>query len=131
MKIFWFCRRDIYERLRVAIHQREPGALDLHHDTVPAPECVEYVGHGEPDRGGFARFERLRFLEAVSELSAEHVSTHELLIVPHANACRIGIRIGEIPRIHINKLEDPIGIRAGGRNAQACLDWTRNREIFL
>src|SRR5260221_11952613 len=31
---------DIAERLRIAIHQREPRALHVHHDPMPASEGV-------------------------------------------------------------------------------------------
>jgi hypothetical protein len=44
---------NIDERLWVAVHEREPGALHLHHDFVAAEESVIDVGQLEPNGGRF------------------------------------------------------------------------------
>src|SRR5262249_11039281 len=46
---------DVAEGLRVAIDQREPRALNLDHDAMPASEGVEDVWHRPIDGCGFAR----------------------------------------------------------------------------
>src|SRR2546425_1205436 len=35
--------RDVHKRLRVAVHQREPGALDVNHYAVTAAEGMKDV----------------------------------------------------------------------------------------
>ena len=51
------------ECLRIPVGQREPRALDLHHDAVPLPERVVDVGRFEPQRVGPHRLERDGLLE--------------------------------------------------------------------
>src|SRR5438876_9520485 len=36
-----------HERLRIAVVEREPARLDLHHHAMPGPEHVVRVGQGE------------------------------------------------------------------------------------
>src|SRR5690348_15197432 len=70
--------RDVEKLLRIAIHQREPGALDLHHDAVTGAESVQHVGHPELDLLLFAGREGLGVRQAVAELAAEGLAPHEL-----------------------------------------------------
>ena len=79
----WLGMIDVHELPRIAVDQREPGALHLHHDPVPFPERVQDVHHLELDVRPRVRHQGLRFLEAVPELSAQHVASHELLIPCH------------------------------------------------
>ena len=47
--VFRLGRHDVgHERLRVAIVEREPCALDLHHHRVPGLEDVVHVVQAEP-----------------------------------------------------------------------------------
>ena len=56
-----------HELLRIAVDQREPRALHLHHDLVPLPEPV--MLHVQVDRVllHLVRRDRLRLLEALAE----------------------------------------------------------------
>src|SRR5207247_1191445 len=69
--------RDVDERLRVAVHEGEPRALDVDHDAVPPAEGVAHVGHAESDRLRLAGFEGLRLLEAPAELPAEGLAPQD------------------------------------------------------
>src|ERR1017187_7648713 len=75
--------RDIYEGLRIAVGEREPRALDLHHDAVAATERVVDVLHGEVDLFHLAGREGLGPFETVAKLSAERLAPHQLLIATH------------------------------------------------
>src|SRR2546421_462557 len=59
---------NIDERLRIAVHQREPATLHLHHEAVPRPERVIDVRQRKLHRRRLAGRERLRLLVAVAEL---------------------------------------------------------------
>ena len=83
MKVFEFGARNIDERLRIAINQRKPGALNLNHHAMAASERMEYVGDREFNFRDLARFERLRFLEAVAEFASKHIAADELLVTAH------------------------------------------------
>src|SRR6266516_1029389 len=87
---------DVYKSLRVAVHQREPGALHLYHHAIAAAECVKHVGQGELDLRHPPRLEWLGLLEAVAKFPTENVAAHQLLIATHSDAGRIGIRVGKI-----------------------------------
>ena len=39
------------ELLRVPVNEWEPGALHMHHDSVPLLESMQYVRHGPRYRG--------------------------------------------------------------------------------
>ena len=94
------------ERLRVAIDQREPRALHLHHDAMARPKNM--VG-GVEINGVFVHFvglHRFRLLETVAESPAKHVvGDHQL----------IARQLFIIVRIRVDQLNDPIRIGAGGR----------------
>ncbi len=53
---------NVGEGLRIAIGQREPGALDLDHDAMAAAKGVVEIGHGEIDLGLLAGRQRLGLL---------------------------------------------------------------------
>ncbi len=72
--------RDVHEGLWISIHEREPTALDLDHDAVPATKDVVHVGHREGHGFDLSRHERLGLLEALAELPAERFAADELLV---------------------------------------------------
>ena len=131
--------------LWVAVSQREPRALHLHHDAVAAAEGVIDVWHGEVDLFDFSRRERLRLFKAVAEFSAEWLASHQLLISPHRElragtsfrVC-LGLPVGVIllavrviSRIHVDQLHVPIGIRAAGRYEKSRRNRPRDGHVFL
>src|SRR5713101_1692729 len=61
--------RNVDEGLRVAVGEREPRTLNLHHDAVPAPESVVDVLHREADLLNLAGSEGLWLFETVAKLS--------------------------------------------------------------
>src|SRR2546423_1894399 len=74
---------NVNEGLRVAIGEREPGTLQLHHDAMAAPERMINILHGEVNLLHLAGSKRLRFFEAVAELGAEGLAPHQLLVSAH------------------------------------------------
>src|SRR5580698_7340704 len=67
---------NVQERLRIAIGEREPGALNLHHDAMAAAKSVVHVLHCEGHFLDLAGDERLRRFKTVAEFSAEWFSAH-------------------------------------------------------
>ena len=118
-EVLRFGRRYIYERLRVAVNQREPGALHLNHDAMAAAERVKDVGNREFDFSDFAGLEWLWLLEAVAEFATKNVAANELLVTAHGNMSGVWIRVGEVACVNINELDDPISVRAARRNVQS------------
>ena len=68
--------------------------------------------HDVLDLRHFARLERLRFLEAVAEFSAEHFATNELLITTHLDAGGIGIGVRMIAGINVDQFHNPVRVGA-------------------
>src|SRR5664279_5925304 len=97
--------RDIHKGLRIAVHEGEPGALQLNHNTVATAESVENVRHNELNLADLARFEWFRLLEAVAEFAAEHVAAHKLLITSHVNMRRVWVRVRIVPGIDIYEFD--------------------------
>src|SRR5580658_2352752 len=83
--------RDIQEGLRIAIRERKPGALNLHHDAMAAAKSVVHVLHREGYFLDLAGCERFRSFKTVAEFSAEWFSAHELLISAHGEGRRLHI----------------------------------------
>src|SRR5437667_7222535 len=88
-KIFLARLVNVAKLLRVAVHEREPRALHLHHDAMPASEGVIRVRQNPFDFRHFARFEGLGLREAVAELAPHDFAAHKLLVSAHLTACRI------------------------------------------
>src|SRR6266545_5150620 len=64
--------RDIL--LRIAVVEREPGALHLHHDLVPLAEAVMAPMQIDSVFIDFVRSDRLRFLEALAKTSTDRLA---------------------------------------------------------
>jgi len=96
------------ESLRIAIVEREPGGLDLHHDAVAGQKNV--IGGGEREaveerlvwREGFRRF------ETFAVVAAKNVGGDHELIASHfrLRADFVGVKVDE--------LDDPVGVSAAG-----------------
>src|SRR5690348_7795381 len=97
------CIIDVHVFLGIAVGQREPAALHLHHDAVAAAEGMADVGHGVIDFLHLAGRERLGFFVAVAEAAAHQLPAHELLVAAHLYAFWVWIGIGEIVGIHIDQ----------------------------
>src|SRR5882724_12037511 len=99
---------DVHKGLRVAIHEREPGALHMDHEAMTPAEGVKHIRHGEFNFRGLSGFEGRGLLEAVAEFAAENIAPHELLIAAHPNMSGIWIRIGKIIGVNVYDFHDPI-----------------------
>ena len=71
------------------------------------------------------------FLEAVAEFAAERLAAHQLLIAAHVDSGWIGIGIGIIGGIHVDQLDDEIGIGAGGGDATARRDRAGDGDVVF
>src|SRR5689334_11745043 len=71
------------EFLRIAIHQREPAALNLYHDPMALFKSMRHVGHCISDRFDRIWFECLWFFEAVPIFATHDLSAHEHLVSSH------------------------------------------------
>src|ERR1035437_6400431 len=105
---------DVHKGLGIAVHQGEPGALHLNHDTVSTAESMQNVGHTELNLADLAWLEGFRLFEAVPELAAEDIATHKLLITSHVDMGRVWVRVGKVPGINIDEFDDPIGVGTRG-----------------
>src|SRR5262249_2507417 len=114
LKIRFLRTIDVGERLRIAIDQRKPGALYLHHDFMTAAKGVINVFQLVLDRSWHVWLEGLRILKTVAELAAHYVAAHQLLMPAHPHAGWIGIRIGIVVWINVNQLHNPIRVGAAG-----------------
>ena len=83
LEILFFGIVDIDKLLGIAIDQRKPAALHLNHDSMSFSEYMENVGHLVFDLGDLSWDKGFRISEAVSEFSAEQLSTHQLLESSH------------------------------------------------
>src|SRR2546423_141696 len=75
-KIFFLRRGDVHEGLRVAIDQREPRALHLHHHAMTAPEGVKDVRDWEFNLRNLARLEWFGLLKTAAKFAAKNVAAH-------------------------------------------------------
>src|SRR5690349_13387536 len=76
---------NIAKCLRIAVHQRKPAALELHHDPVSAAESVADVRHGPFHARDFVWLERFRAIIPISVLAAHRFSSNQLLIMAELN----------------------------------------------
>ncbi len=124
-------RIDIAKPLRIAIHQRKPTRLDLHHDPVSWTKAVANVRHGERNFGQLARFQRFWFGKAVTKLGPKWLPSNEHLIIAHANPGWIGFQIGIIPWKNINHFYHKIRVRSRALNPEVHLDWPGDQRVAI
>src|SRR5450432_171678 len=112
---------DVHELLRVAVHEREPGGLDLYHEAVAFAEGMEDVGQLV---GGVFRLEgrqRGRSGVAVAEVGAEDFGAYQ-----HLAACELaGSVVGE----DVDDLDDEVGVGGGGGDVEVGGDRADEGEI--
>src|ERR1051325_9907968 len=77
--------RYIHELLRIAVGQREPATLNLHHDAMALPEGVRDVGEVERYALGLTWHEWHGLLEALAKLAAERLAADQLLVAADRN----------------------------------------------
>ena len=112
-----------HERLRVAVHQREPGALHLHHDPVAAAERVADVGQRELAPSSARPARTARASRSCCGTCRGTLAADQLLVAAHA-ARRVGFGLGvrEVVGVDVDQLHDPVGVGAGRGDVQLDLD---------
>ncbi len=116
-----------HEGLRIAVVEREPARLDLHHDPVPRQEHVVRRRQREAVDERLVGRERLGLLEALAVAAAEDVHRDRELVAAH-------LRLpGHLGRLDVDQLHHPVGVGAarGGDEVRdrlaADLDGRRQR----
>src|SRR5580700_3383974 len=65
---------NLHELLRIAVRQRKPGTLHLHHDSMSLPPGMRDVRQIERNPIRFVGIERYGLLEALAELTTERLA---------------------------------------------------------
>ena len=110
LKVRFFRFKDIWNKfLRIAVVEREPSALDLHHDAVTFFENVIRRVQVNRKQRDFARFEGLPgFLKQIVIAATDNlVGNHQLV------AREFPVLGSVFLRVHIYKFDDPIAVAAG------------------
>src|SRR5579859_561497 len=101
-----------HKSLRIAIVEREPAGLHLHHDAVAGQKNVVGCRQLEAIEQGRIGFDRLRRLHAFAIAPAENVHGYRELVTAHVRlSC-------DFIRIHINHLYHPVSVSACGGGHQ-------------
>lgn len=98
-----------HEGLRVAVVERKPTGLDLHHDAVAGVEDVVDVWQGEAVEQRFIGRDRLGGIEVLAISAAEDIRGDHELVTTHRGLA------GDFVGIDVNQLDDPIGVGTAGR----------------
>jgi len=131
LEILLICCVDIAKSLRVAVDEREPRRLYLDHQAVTGTNRMQRVRKSELHFGHFSGLEWLVLLEAIPELATEDIPSDELLVAAHLYLGGVRIEVGEVIRINIDHLHDPIGIGTGSGDVEFHLYWTCDCQIVL
>src|SRR5215510_3141180 len=67
------------KRLRIAVHERKPGGLNLQHDPMAFLKRVIHVWQRERDLGDLARLHRFGLVVAAAEAGAKRFTAHKHL----------------------------------------------------
>src|SRR6202522_4487433 len=124
---------DILELLRIAINEREPSALHLHHDPVTLLECVVNVQQREVDARGLTGLHGGRLAEASAKFAPHDIAAHEFLKGSHVRRyrCDSGTRwSADVFGMDVDELDDPIGVRSARRDDKPRLDRTNHSDVF-
>ena len=101
-----------YVGLWVAVVEREPARLDLHHDAVARQKHMVHVRQCEPVALHLARRNGAGMDQTLAVTSAEDVHADGKLV-----AAQRRIR-GHLLGVHVDELHDPVAVRAAGRGKQ-------------
>ena len=135
--------------------------MHLHHDAVAAAEGVVDVGHAKVHRRHHTGHKGLGFFKAVAELAAHGLTAKQLLVAAHLHAGRghvIGAPAGTadagvasapttaptttpaglgrrgcrvVGRVHVNELDHPVAVGAGGGHKQPWLQRAHHRQVIF
>src|SRR5260370_39418758 len=101
-----------HESLGIAVVQREPARLNLHHDAVAGQERVICRGQREAIDQRFVWCQSFGRVKALAVTATENVGSNHQLITAHfpLSAYFVGVEVDE--------LDDPIGVGAAGGGDQ-------------
>ena len=91
----------------IEINDREPAALYLYHDAMPAAKGVKGIGHHKPDVSWLSWDKRFGPVEAVTKLASHDFAPHQLLIATQ-RILYIAFRVWKKIWIDIDKLANPV-----------------------
>jgi hypothetical protein len=104
--------------LGVAVDERKPRALYLHHEPVAGTERVQQVlqrnGHGRD----LTRYKGPGLTETLTETAAHDFGAHQLLVAAQVHARRRARVVWRVVGLHVDDFHDPVGVGAGGGNLQ-------------
>src|SRR4051812_38350327 len=126
LKIFVVTIVDIRKYLGIAIYQREPAVLDLHHDLMALFKGMRHIRNTERYVGWLVWNKGNRLFKAIPVLSTHDLPTYQHLVTAHRVGSRnkpavFGSRIAvifEILRKHIYHFYHKISICAAGAYKQ-------------
>src|ERR1700676_371953 len=101
-----------HESLRIAVVQRAPARLDLHHDAMSREKNMIRGRQQKLIKQRFVRRERRRLLQALAITAPENVRRNHELIPAHLRIARHFIRI------HVDELHHPVRIGPAGGSDQ-------------
>ena len=101
-----------HKRLRVAVIEREPARLHLHHDAVTRQKDMVRRRQSKAIKQRFVRHDRLWRFQTLPIASAENVGRDHQLKAAH------GRLHSDFVAIDIDQFDHPIGITAAGRGDQ-------------
>src|SRR6266516_6789336 len=104
-KIFLARLVNVAKLLRVAVHEREPRALHLHHDAITAPEGVIRIRQDPFDSGHFSRFKRFGLREAVAEFAPHDFASDQLLIAALLNARSVRSGVWIVAGVNVDQFD--------------------------
>src|SRR5215831_2885492 len=113
LKIIFICPGYLHKFLRIAINDREPCALNHHHDAMSFFKSVSYFIHVKGNLFDLAWSEWLRIFITVSEFSAKYFGSYHSFKACHLEIFWIRRWIWFIIRQHIDQLYNEVSIGAG------------------
>ena len=114
-----------HEDLRIAIIQREPRALHLHHDAVPLLEAIRLRRNMHRVLEHPIGRDRLRMVECGPIAAAHDFSRDHQLVTAHSPVALGGVRVD------IDEFDHPIGVAARRRREQPRAQIAGDHEVFL
>src|SRR6202167_569333 len=132
--------------LRIAVRQRKPGTLHLHHDPVPRPPGMRDVRQIERNPVRLVGIKRHGLFETLAELTAERLTANQFLVSAHRRRVHrsrprssrprgdrrrwiVIVRI--VAREHVDYFHIKIGIRPGRGHLQVHLNGSEHRHVMV
>ena len=114
----------VHKGLRVAVVERKPGRLDLHHDPMARQERMTDVRQSERIRQNLVRFDGLRVCRILAITAPQNVRREHLLV-----ATELGM-IRNFVGPDVYQFYDPVRITSGGGRRQRANGRRRLAALF-